>query len=400
MEAYGSRILMISPTPTHPQDAGNRARIFQLSEQIRSMGYDLHFLYYQMEDMDLNAMEQYWGNRLTVFTPGTGNSRAGFSCKNLLLRFGGRWGVSRSRRWDLNNNSLEMGEWRDRGFERAVQRIQAVKKFPVVWVEYVFISKILDCFDLSVKKIIDTHDVFSHRHRYMAEHGIKPEWFSSTPEMEREGLKKADHVIAIQERDADFFRSLGMSQVTTIGHFTGIHAAKKGAVQKRILFVGSHNPINLKTWDFFERDILKLIKKRVPSSSVWVVGNICERIPDNYRYQKLGVRDDLHAIYGSSSLAVNPVIWGTGLKIKIIEALAHGCPVVTTRHGLLGIEETENQGALVGETPGEFAECVSRLLSSSSCREEQSFLGREFIKDYVRKNRQRLKDVLTDDGVL
>ena len=61
--------------------------------------------------------------------------------------------------------------------------------------------------------------VFSNRYELMRSQGIDPEWFYTTPEMEKKGLARADWVIAIHEKDAASFKALGLPQVVTIGHF-------------------------------------------------------------------------------------------------------------------------------------------------------------------------------------
>ena len=141
--------------------------------------------------------------------------------------------------------------------------------------------------------------------------------------------------------------------------------------------------------------MLCLIEKRIPGTSIRVAGKICIRIPESSRYQKLGVVEDLGVLYGSITLAINPEIWGTGLKIKTIEPLAYGCPVVTTSAGIQGIEEAENRGILVGRTPAEIViECIERLLTLPSFWEEQRRLAQDFMMDYLHQNQQRLSDFL------
>ena len=55
------RILIVSPTPTHPQDQGNSARIHDLGRALQRAGYLVHLLYYQMEGLtesQARAMEE------------------------------------------------------------------------------------------------------------------------------------------------------------------------------------------------------------------------------------------------------------------------------------------------------------------------------------------------------
>jgi glycosyltransferase involved in cell wall biosynthesis len=392
----GMRILMISPTPTHPQDAGNRARIFRLAEQFRSLGCNLYFVYYEMEEANLEGMREYWGEQLFIF-PGKATAVNTSSKLNALLIRLGEWlrsvGIEHP---SLYGRGLGVDDWYSPDLGKAIRHLHEKESFQMVWVEYVFLSKILNSFDSSVMKVIDTHDVFSNRHKRMVTRGMKPEWFSTTPELERKGLDRADWVVAIHEQDAEFFKTLGLSRVVTIGHLIQIHPAKDIPPRNRILFMGSDNSINLKAWEYFTQEILPQVEKGFPGTSIRVAGKICRRIPENARYQKLGVIEDLHALYASTTVAINPLTWGTGLKIKTIEPLAYGCPVVTTPSGIEGIEEAENRGILVGRTPKGFAECIERLLTCPSLREEQSRLAQGFLRGYIHRNQQGLLGILGD----
>jgi hypothetical protein len=386
----GLRILMVSPTPTHPQDAGNRARIFLLAEELRSLGNEIFFLYYGMEEADIDGMRAYWGERLVILpvqgkTLGTLKTRVKEALRGIGL--GPPRGPSGVDDWytpDLGETAL---------------RLHSREKFRVIWIEYVFISKTLSVFDSSVLKVIDTHDVFSHRFEMMTARGIKPEWFTTTPEMEKKGLARADRVVAIQDRDAAFFQTLGLPRVETIGHFVRPRAPQGPPPRNRILFIASDNSINLKTWESFTDEMLGRIEERLPDTSICVAGRICRRIPESPRYEKVGVVEDLDALYASTALAVNPATWGTGLKIKTLEPLAYGRPVVTTPVGIQGLEEAENRGILVGRTPGEFLEHIARLLTRPLFWEEQRRAAQDFLKDYLQRNRRRLSDLLDVSGL-
>lgn len=394
----GMRILMISPTPTHPQDAGNRARIFQLAEQLRSLGCDLFFVYCDMEEADLEGMREYWGKRICILPERSKTLRPPIKWNIFLTRLK-KWlrGIGMGEAL-TPGGPLGVDDWFVQDLEETVRRLHFTRNFQIVWIEYVFLSKILCGFDSSVLRVIDTHDVFSKRYEMMRSQGMGQEWFYTTPEMEKKGLARADWVVAIHEKDAASFRALGLPQVVTIGHFARLHPPRGIPPRNRILFIGSENSNNLRAWEYFTNEMLSLVEKRLPGTSINVAGKICHRIPESSRYQKLGVVEDLGVLYESTTLAINPETWGTGLKIKTIEPLAYGCPVVTTSSGIQGIEEAENRGILVGRTPEEFVECIERLLTLPSFWEEQRWLAQDFLIDYLHRNQQRLSDLLDEAG--
>lgn len=380
------KILIISPTPTHPQNTGNRSRIFHMAEQLLSFKCDLRFAYYNIEGGDLQAMRDYWGPRFILLSPNASNRASNISANKGV--------VSRGSESDVESMSVD--RWYDSSLEDEVLKLHSLCHFDVIWVEYVYLSKILDQFDDTVTKIIDTHDIFSNRDEILRKGGIEPQWFYTNRESEKIGLGRAHIIIAIKEAEASFFRSLGLSNVITIGHLFPIQ--NYDAVSHRdktLVYIASHNPINIKSWEYFTEEMLELIKKRVSDVSINVAGKICRRIPDSPYYKKLGVVDDLCSLYHSRTIAINPVNFGTGLKIKTVEPLAFGCPVVTTPVGIEGVEDAKDRGVLVGRTPEEFVGHIESLLTSPSFYKKQRRYARTYMEKYQKKHRQNLAMLLS-----
>ena len=124
-------VLMVSPTPTHPQDAGNRARIFRLAEELRSLGADPFFLYYGTEPADLGAMRAFWGERLRVVPAKAGPTPPRGRWNALSARLGKRPAPG----------PVDVDAWCSPDLEEAAVRLHAAHRFRVIWVEYVFLSE-------------------------------------------------------------------------------------------------------------------------------------------------------------------------------------------------------------------------------------------------------------------
>lgn len=75
--------------------------------------------------------------------------------------------------------------------------------------------------------------------------------------------------------------------------------------------------------------------------------------------------DDLWA---GMDIAINPVRWGSGLKIKTVEALAAGLPLVTTREGARGFEDMAGHAFLMADEPDDFAAACRHLLDDDASR--------------------------------
>ena len=69
--------------------------------------------------------------------------------------------------------------------------------------------------------------------------------------------------------------------------------------------------------------------------------------------------ENLDDVLLSAAGMVSPLRIGSGVKIKVLEALARGLPVVATRQGVLGLDVGAHDGCLIADTPAELAQCLA-----------------------------------------
>jgi glycosyltransferase involved in cell wall biosynthesis len=82
-------------------------------------------------------------------------------------------------------------------------------------------------------------------------------------------------------------------------------------------------------------------------------------------------------------LAVAPIFWGGGVRVKILEALACGLPLVTTAPAAEGIDLSDGRSALFAERPADFASAIVRLLDDAGLRTRLGAAGRAIVeRDY------------------
>jgi glycosyltransferase involved in cell wall biosynthesis len=117
---------------------------------------------------------------------------------------------------------------------------------------------------------------------------------------------------------------------------------------------------NLDGLDWFLSTCGEALDHAVPGAIINVVGAGTDRGLDsaaewNGRIKFMGWVDNLDAVLGRSVALLSPLRSGSGVKIKVLEALARGLPVVATPAGVQGITASEETGCLVGSTPDELA---------------------------------------------
>lgn len=98
------------------------------------------------------------------------------------------------------------------------------------------------------------------------------------------------------------------------------------------VFVIFTNPFNIQGLLFFVEKVLPLILAVIPGFKLRVVGDACRVLKPAPGVDLLGFVPDLKLIYVDSGYAICPLIGGTGMQVKIVEAMAHGIPVVALRN--------------------------------------------------------------------
>ena len=149
-----------------------------------------------------------------------------------------------------------------------------------------------------------------------------------------------------------------------------------------ILYVASDNPHNIKSINWFIQQVLP----HLPGLKITVIGKICKEIPANQAIMKLGVVDELDVYYQQAKITICPMVSGTGIKIKVLESLSYGIPVVTSRRGVDGLINKTNNGCLVSNDPIEFAMLVKKLLDDAdfyakNVQEAKSFFNENYAVD-------------------
>lgn len=287
----------------------------------------------------------------------------------------------------------KLDAWYNNGIDRVVELLHREYKYDIVIAEYVFMSKVLQNFDNTVLKVIDTHDVFTNRDHIYKKAGIKDTFFSTTKEAEAKGLDRADLIIAIQEEERIKIEAITRSRVITIGHKVRIRKPERRRTgRNNILYIGSGNTSNVHGIKHFIEHIFPSVRTSVPEANLLAAGAVCKHIANTPGLIKLGEVSSIDSVYEMADVVINPSVVGTGLKIKNIEALGYSKPLVSTPHCGEGITQKDN-AFFIASTDMAFSECLAKLLLDDCLYEEMSKKAFKFALDYNDLINQRLVEV-------
>lgn len=162
-----------------------------------------------------------------------------------------------------------------------------------------------------------------------------------------------------------------------------------------ILYIASDNAHNTESMRWFVESVLPLI----PEYEVHVIGRICKKIPDHHQLIKHGIVDDIRIFYANAKMTICPMLSGTGIKIKVLESLHYGLPVITNRRGVDGLVNKINNGCLVADNEVHFADGIKRLMEDTSFYLKQKEYAQMFYRSfYTREHEESILNSLFLDN--
>ena len=214
-----------------------------------------------------------------------------------------------------------------------------------------------------------THDVKHERAASFKENGVRISPTTFDENTERAILEDAGNVIAVQWDDAREFERLTPSSRVLIVPNTmplpkDVHHG--GQQAGRCLFVGSGSFHNYHGIRWFLDECWPKIRAVVPGATLDVVGSVCFRLSDAPAGVTLrGVVKDLDAVYNSATVTVVPLQIGSGLKVKVHEAIVREQAIVTTSIGAQGLMHFSPLPFVIADSSADFAAQTAALLTSS-----------------------------------
>ncbi|WP_216899885.1 glycosyltransferase family 4 protein [Synechococcus sp. CCY 9618] len=333
------RALVLSPFATHPLDAGQRKRAFQTTKLLQDLGFRITFLHYAFEtrwywghnEDDDMVLRQQWGD---------------------VLHFYGHKGVGMEPK---DGPSHALDEWWDQDLGGYLENLFCKRRFDLFVVHNVWLSKAFDHAPETCVKALETHDVFSARAEQFRATGVSPEFFSCSVEDEVFGLNRADLLIAIKEEDAAWYThqklkpSISVLTLPYLDPEVSSFSVKEGAsggylhpAKVRFGMIGSDIHFNRIAIENLIRELDKLVRETYAPVEVVLAGSICRSVADHTGLvTKLGFVKEVSDFYDTVDAVVVPMLNGTGVKIKSVEAIRYKKPVLLTEHSAEG---TYHQG--------------------------------------------------------
>ena len=277
---------------------------------------------------------------------------------------------------------------------RQVELLTKTHRFDAIVCDFLFPAVNLP--DLSVASVFQ-HNVEAMIWKRHAQHGRTPlhRWYfrgqyQKMLACETKVCRAARRVIAVSETDADTFRrEYGLQDVpwvptgVDVDYFTPPDTEVPPHAD--LVFVGSMDWMpNVDAALWFAAEILPRIRERRPETTVAFAGRhptpeiqaLAQKIPG---FQVTGTVPDIRPWLHGAKVSIVPLRIGGGTRLKIYEAMAARCPVVSTAIGAEGLDCSQGNNILLADSPADFAAACLDLLGDAEKRRRIGTAAREFV---------------------
>jgi sugar transferase (PEP-CTERM/EpsH1 system associated) len=386
------RVLHFAPRVCWPLDTGAKLRNYHLA-RILSEKADVALLAFTDAEQSLAELENFYEKVMTV------PRDRGYT-------------LSKTIRGALGRTPLPVLNYTTDSMKRALEHALSEQEFDVVQVESIHLMTYLEVIRTAGYRplvVCDWHNIESELMKRYSEREpniLKRAYAGKTArlmsEFERRAMQEFDAHVAVSQRDAERLRDLNADArvfVVENGVETAYYSDDRMAAatagsdagandkRNRIIFVGSMDyHANVDGAVSFARDVWPGLHARHSELIFTIVGRDptpeVRALATDPGVEITGTIDDVRPFYREALAAVVPLKVGGGSRLKILEAMAAGVPVVSTALGAEGLDVHDDADILIADSNEQLAEGIVGLIESKELRQRLSAAGRALVAEH------------------
>jgi len=390
------RILQLTNKPPAPPTDGSSIAMFNMAMGFIKNGVDLSLLTINTKkhfkpDSEVEAGFKKQSNYRSVYRD-TDVSLAG-ALINLF-----------------SNRSYFVSRFYFKEFEDALVSLLKEKEFDLVQLESIFMGDYIPVIrqHSKAKIVVRTHNIehliwsrMINNEKNPAKKSYLSLQNTRLKLFEYNILKAADAIVPITAVDQKYFESWGI-QKPFFASPTGLLLDKykvdhSSEMAQSVFHFGSMDWMpNEEAVLWFAQKVWPQVVKKVPLARFYIVGRgISAKVASLSvpGVVVVGKTELPEKVYHTYSIMVVPLLSGSGMRIKLIEGMAYGKPIVSTSIGAEGITVTHNKNCVLADSETDFANAVTELLENEAKRISLQKEARDFAeKNY--DNTARVKELL------
>jgi sugar transferase (PEP-CTERM/EpsH1 system associated) len=294
---------------------------------------------------------------------------------------------------------------------KQLQQLMSVEQFELVHIEHLRAAQLHASVACGVPVVYDSVDSISRllERTLQSSHSLRQRLIAAielgrTRAYERHLMSAFDAVVITSNEDAGVLRRLApTASITTIPNGVDLdqfHPYEAPPEPATLVFSGKMSyHANASAVLHFVHHILPIVRASRPDVRLRIIGSnppvAIERLARDPAVTVTGYVPDMRAALKGATVAICPVTVKVGIQNKILEAMALGIPVVTTRLGAEGIVTVAGRDLLVAEDSSSFAGLIVQLLGDPARRASIAAAGRCYVETHHRWDQavSRLEEV-------
>lgn len=208
-------------------------------------------------------------------------------------------------------------------------------------------------------------------------------------EFELKACQKYDEIIVMSREDRGFLLKyqpdLNISVIPN-GVDADNFKTRRAGTPENIVFIGwMENTPNIDALNYFYHRIFPLIKRKTPQAKLVIIGKGApQALQALYRDNSInftGYVDDLRPYLANCAAFIVPLRIASGTRLKILEAMAAGCPIISTSIGAEGLELTDGKNILIADNPKTFASAVVEIMTNIELQKQLGHSAAKLAQD-------------------
>ncbi len=381
------KLLFLTPELPYPPDSGGRLKSFMLLECLSSK-YDLHIcLFTKTERQKTHEREFFKKFKINNFYSEHLNIKR--NIKNLILSY---------------KNGIPLTVYRhfSKNFKNYIESV--IEQFDAVFIDYFSMAQYITPF-FKGKRILHTHNaeyIMWERKASLEKNPlIKFLIYIESKRVknyEKSIYKNADKILCGSPNDIENIERIGIGKnkielISTTGdnNLLLLPEISYSATEKSLFYAGTLS------WDansdgliWFIKNCWEGITQKNPGIKLYIAGSsACQKLKKIAKNFKniilLGYVDNLETYYSKCRVFIAPLRFGSGIKVKVLNAMYRGIPTVTTPIGAEGIEATDMVHLAIAENQEKFIDKVNILLNENTIWEKLRDNSRMLMREkYIR----------------
>jgi len=367
-------ILIVFPHNFFERKSGVHKRYFEFIRYLKEKGFTIDLL-------GLRHFESAWKNfdlensdnlinHLFLY-----NFRIGFHKQRLRSFISNLNFISNRKKSQISGR---LSDYAFPGMISLFQKIIKKNKYDFIIIGYVYWANLLkENIPPNIIKVLTIEDFISKK---LHEDGLSPINIEVSIKEEIERVNLFDKVICLSYEELQFFSKFAPNpEYYYLPVFMEAKSKKSEKKVYDILFIGFDNFSNRNGLKWFFDQVYPLLDKKL---NILIAGKISKFAPQLPNVTCVEYFEDIGDAYARSKITINPLQDGTGMKVKVIESMSYGIPIVNTPRGLCGLKSDIVHNFIIAEDPGDFARQIEKLISDGVYYTAQSELMGSLFKKY------------------